>query len=367
MSVAKGALTRQGPGIYLSKSAPIRCTLQQQQQQSLSTRSSDDQRNQSAGQVIKDHQYCVDLVRERDREGYLCGLLMPPGATKAYFAIRAFNVELASVKDSHNLRRREQPGQQESSSSVALQMRMQWWRDALKEIYEDEMSVAADPILRNLSVSCWHNPVVRALSQAHQQCDLTRRFLERLIDARDYDLNVAQYSSMNEAATYAEDTISSLLYLSLECTGTRDDNADEVASYAGVGIGLTTALRATPFRLMHGEIPIPKDLLRPAFPYQELMKQTEEEYTLIESDAIAFREAVRHMANAASTSLARARDIQGHVPRHARACLLPVVPSIHFLSKLEGVDYHLFDPKLNDDTRLRLMLLMGRTWLTGIF
>jgi hypothetical protein len=149
----------------------------------------------------------------------VCGLLMPPGATKAYFAIRAFNVELASVKDSHNLRRREQPGQQESSSSVALQMRMQWWRDALKEIYEDEMSVAADPILRNLSVSCWHNPVVRALAQAHQQCDLTRRFLERLIDARDYDLNVAQYSSMNEAATYAEDTISSLLYLSLECTG----------------------------------------------------------------------------------------------------------------------------------------------------
>ena len=37
-------------------------------------------------------------MKTRDREGYLCGLLQPRGLSReAYFAVRAFNVEIASV------------------------------------------------------------------------------------------------------------------------------------------------------------------------------------------------------------------------------------------------------------------------------
>jgi NADH dehydrogenase [ubiquinone] 1 alpha subcomplex assembly factor 6 len=305
---------------------------------------------------------------------------MPSAAQKAYFAIRAFNVELASIKDGSNLRK---SGQRDTSATLVLQMRMQWWRDALQEIYNDGTGGDAattntstkvtttdtDSILSNLSIACWHSPVVRALGVANQEFDLTRRFLERLIDVRETDLDVNQYKTMADSVSYAEESVSSLLYLSLECTGVREEEADIVASHAGVGIGLVTALRATPFRLVHGEVPIPAELLHPAFPYNELVNWHDDDFTLIEKDADMLRHAVQHMAEVATGHLAQARELQGRVPKHARACLLPVIPALLFLSKLQEVDHNIFDTKLqvSDQTRLRLLLLLGRTWLTGIF
>jgi NADH dehydrogenase [ubiquinone] 1 alpha subcomplex assembly factor 6 len=249
---------------------------------------------------------------------------------------------------------------------------MQWWRDALAEIYDGAPKRSApkgpDPTLSNLSIACWHSPVVRALHVANQEHDLTRRILERLIDVRETDLAVNQYKSMADVVAYAEESVSSLLYLSLECTGVRDDDADLVASHAGVGIGVTTALRATPFRLVQGEVPIPAELLHKTFPYNELVNWQDDEFTLSEQDATVLHEAVLHMAHVASSHLTQARELQGKVPKHARACLLPVVPALHFLSKLQEADHNLFDSqKLTDQTRLALLLLLGRTWMTGVF
>lgn len=129
----------------------------------------------------------------------VCGLLMPSAAQKSYFAIRAFNVELASIKDGHHLRARRAD---DTPASLALQMRMQWWRDALDEIYHRTVPVSRKT--NDLSVSCWHNPVVRALFVANQQSNLTRRFLERLIDAREADLHLNQFNTMEDVVAYAE-------------------------------------------------------------------------------------------------------------------------------------------------------------------
>ena len=312
------------------------------------------------------------------------GLLVPSAAKQSYFAIRALNVELASVKDSHNLRRAgqtveysQQSGTINTPTSLALQMRMQWWRDALDEIYQTPKQHAS-PLGRSLSISCWHSPVVRALHVAHQQSNLTRRFLERLIDAREADLDLNQYSTMEDSIAYAEESVSSLLYLNLECMGVRDDQADEVASHAGVAIGLLTALRATPFRLQHGEIPLPASLFPSKFPYDDLVRamslndksdDTNSAITLTEANAQIWDEAIRHMAEVASEHLVRAQELQGQVPRQGRTAILPVVPAFHYLSRLRDVEYNLFHPALmNDESkRLQLLLFLGRTWLTGVF
>lgn len=97
---------------------------------------------------------------------------------------------------------------------------MQWWKDAVKEIYGDsDVVVPTDPTLLNLSISCWNSPIVRALEVAHQQVGFTRRFLDRLIDSRTLDLDVRQLITLDESINYAEQTVSSLLYLTLETVG----------------------------------------------------------------------------------------------------------------------------------------------------
>ena len=153
---------------------------------------------------------------------------MPAKARKSYFAIRAFNVELASVKDGSERRQAKSVGTAELGSTLALRMRMQRWRDALSELYPDDTSPSAvEPsaagFLASSAVSCWNNPVVRALNDAVQESNLTRRFLERLLDAREADLDIQQLATMEDAIQYAEDTYSSLLYLSLECAGVSGD------------------------------------------------------------------------------------------------------------------------------------------------
>jgi NADH dehydrogenase [ubiquinone] 1 alpha subcomplex assembly factor 6 len=170
----------------------------------------------------KDFEYCVDLVQNRDREGYLCGLLMPHDARRSYFAIRALNIELASIKDGSMSRKVAGEQQQQqfdgAGSSIALKIRFQWWHDALNQIFGE--STANSPskagIALDMANSCWNNPVVRVLNDAVEESKLTKRFLERLLDAREADIDVQQVESVGDAINYAENTFSSLLYLSLE-------------------------------------------------------------------------------------------------------------------------------------------------------
>jgi NADH dehydrogenase [ubiquinone] 1 alpha subcomplex assembly factor 6 len=168
----------------------------------------------------KDFEYCVDLVQNRDRESYLCGLLMPYASRRSYFAIRAFNVELASIKDGSVSRKVGGAQFDESGASMALKIRVQWWHEALNQIYGNAAAEepAKDDFLASMGNSCWNNPVVRVLDHGVHESDLTRRFLERLLEAREADLDIRQVDTMDNAMAYAESTFSSLLYLSLETT-----------------------------------------------------------------------------------------------------------------------------------------------------
>lgn len=166
----------------------------------------------------QDFEYCVDLVQNRDRESYLCGLLLPSTARRSYFAIRAFNVELASIKDGSRQAMGAQDDEESAGPSVALKIRVQWWRDALGQIYGDAPADDKGGILSGLATSCWNNPVVRVLDHAVQESNLTRRFLERLLEAREEDLGTKQLDTVDEAVLYAESTFSNLFYLSLETT-----------------------------------------------------------------------------------------------------------------------------------------------------
>ena len=65
------------------------------------------------------------------------------------------------------------------------------------------------------------NPVVRELTRAVDRHGLTRRFLDRLVDAREADLDLIQHPTMADLARYSEDTAAGLLYLALECCGVR--------------------------------------------------------------------------------------------------------------------------------------------------
>ncbi|GKY99665.1 hypothetical protein MPSEU_000920500 [Mayamaea pseudoterrestris] len=358
-------------------------------------------------QTKDDHKYCMQLVHDRDREGWLCGLLLPSQAQPAYFSVRAFNAELASIKELSGGGRNSNVQQQqpmEFTTSLAWQIRMQWWRDALANVYANDdvdkqlqrkhhYQTKQEEVFSSSSISCWQSPVVRQLDVAANTCQLTRRWLEKLLDARQHDLDRMQFVSMEEALEYADDVFTSNLFLTMEIlqslnsTGSVsivDENAvDRCLTCAGVGVGLATMLRATPVRLaVHGECPLPRALLPLGFPYDDLIQHarnctsgessendndSDDEDILSEANVAIVNEAVRFIANEAILNFQQARALQGNLPKNLRMCLLPVVPSTVYLERLQAANYSLFDAKVvHDPTRLRLLLLLARTWMTGV-
>lgn len=73
--------------------------------------------------IVSPVAYCASLVKQYDYENYLVGLLIPSEHRGVYFTIRAFNVEIALIKDQAN------------SNQQACRMRFNWWRGVLEEIY----------------------------------------------------------------------------------------------------------------------------------------------------------------------------------------------------------------------------------------
>lgn len=107
--------------------------------------------------------YCFDLVKRHDYESFLSGLLVPKKYRGVYFALRAFNVEIATIKD-----------QVPRSQFQAGRIRFQFWKDVLSQIYSDQQCVA--PSI--------NHPIAKALEYYIPRYNLTSRWFERSVEAR---------------------------------------------------------------------------------------------------------------------------------------------------------------------------------------
>lgn len=272
-----------------------------------------------------------ESVRKLDYDGYLCGLLLPVETRPSYFAIRALNAEIATIKDSayNNL--------------IAGKIRMQWWRERIYNLYEN--SFAGDK--RRMEQS---TPLLRGLEKAIQEHDLTRRWFERLLDARDLDLDREEVQTLAELESYAEQTASSLLYLTLECIGVRDDTADRVAGHAGVAIGLATLLRGTPYHSSRQLTYLPKDLLtKHRVTVDDLVAAVEDVKVGDKAVPVIFDVACRAMEH-----LNQARSMRHQIPRESRCAFLQLVSSSLFLKDLETARFNAFAPELQQQNMFRL-------------
>lgn len=192
-------------------------------------------------------------------EHKVCGLLMPSSAREGYFALRAFNVEIATIKDStssstssfsrrhgafhnSNLEDNNMVGG-DVDPSFASRLRMRWWADAITEIFDNDgmeprypnplntTSTTTTTLQSSSSLSSslqgcssgggmmHNNPTLRSLRRAIREHQLTHRFLRRMTEAREFDLDVVQYDRLRDVAQYGEDTVSNMLYSTLECVG----------------------------------------------------------------------------------------------------------------------------------------------------
>jgi phytoene synthase len=136
--------------------------------------------------------HCAALVREHDHDRYLCTLFAPPMIREAWFALFAFNHEIASIAES-------------VSEEMLGFMRFAWWREVLDEVY------GGQPVRRH--------PVAQALAEVVATHHLSRPLFDAMLDAREASLgrDIADQPARWEAYFYA--TSSGLLRLCAEAAG----------------------------------------------------------------------------------------------------------------------------------------------------
>lgn len=215
----------------------------------------------------------VRQVREGDLEGFLCCAMLQKEARASAFAVRALNLELASVRAAAR------------GNANAGRVRIAFWRELLDAAF----ARAAELAPRTVDVSGsgsgpsglpWRqavssHPLFAPLSSAIAAHGHTRRWLERMIDARDAGLDAPPPATLSQAERYAEDTAGSMLLLALEACGVRSSGsgrrsaeedaaaaaAETAAAHAGRAIGLISLLRALPVAARVGERLLPDEIM----------------------------------------------------------------------------------------------------------
>jgi phytoene synthase len=169
---------------------------------------------------------------------------------------------------------------------------------------------------------------------------LTRYHFDRLIDARESDLDGEPPPTLAALETYVEDTAGRLVLLALEALGAAE--AEAAGRHAGIAYGLAGLLRAIPFHAAQRRSYLPPEL--GAAPRELFgMRATP-----------ALRQAAERLAELARDHLRRAR---AHAPpRQALPALLPARLAEAALTRLAagGYDPFALPAHLSPFTGLRL-------------
>jgi NADH dehydrogenase [ubiquinone] 1 alpha subcomplex assembly factor 6 len=255
------------------------------------------------------------LMRRHDRDRFQTALFAPAADREALFALYAFNYEIARVR--------------ESVTQPALgHIRLEWWRENVAAAY------AAGAVRRH--------PVVEALTTVIRRVELTRTHFDRLIDAREADLDDDPPASLAMLDDYAEGTASPLIYLALDALGIRDPAPREAGRHIGIAYALAGLLRALPLRMAAGRPVIPADIAaRNGLDLEDARKTR---------GSAALRAAVSEVAATADAHLRAARGARGArgaIARAALPALLPAVVADRSLRRLKRAGWDPFDSGLS--------------------
>ena len=276
---------------------------------------------------------------------------MPKEVRRSFFAIRAFNCEIAQIRD------------QSRHNFMTGRIRFQFWRDCLDKIYGMVNSNDGESINYTTAEISDH-PVMQELVQCVGKHSLTRRFFERSIEARISDFSETSYESLSDLERYAELSQSSLLYLVLECLGLRgtDNKTAYAASHVGCCYGIVTLLRGFSYHLSHGVVYLPESAVQQHnVNLKNLMGRRITD--LSDGDLHALSAAIFEVASLAQGHLEEARKIiaNGELEKAAIYALLPGVRSNIFLQTLQRENFNIlaenFVSPNNDQLKYQLYLL----------
>ncbi|RAQ43593.1 hypothetical protein AFGD_005096 [Aspergillus flavus] len=326
----------------------------------------------AANEIQAAQKYCSDLLIKYDRPSYTLHTFIPRHAQQFYLALRALNVSLSMIPETT------------SSHTIGL-MRLQFWRESIAKILAGTPPKEPIAILLSSAIADLHE-------RTNGRARISKGWLTRLISARERGLTNDPYPDIAALESYAENTYSTLMYLTLSALPMASVTADHVASHVGKAAGIVAVLRGLPLvafpaaraagqqggqqaggAARQGAVMLPLDVMAQA-------GVKEEEVFRLGAEAPGLRDAVFTVATRASDHLItvqqmlsnlRAGQDVGHDFEHegeegheyevlgeqrqesqldevnrAFGVFMPAVGTRLWLDRLQSVDFDIFRPEL---------------------
>jgi NADH dehydrogenase [ubiquinone] 1 alpha subcomplex assembly factor 6 len=276
-----------------------------------------------------DFAYCARTLRRQDHDRYLTALFAPPDRRGALFALYAFNQELARARES-------------VKEPLMGLMRLQWWRDALREIAEGRPRAHA---------------VIRPLAEAIAAHGLELRLLERLVDSRERDMASEPPADLPALLDYADGSSGTLVLLALRVLGRPSPAVEEAGRDLGIAWALIGIARAVPFHAAQRRLYLPADLTAKA--------GLSAGHLFERGSSPALGPVVEALAEEARRRLAAVRRMSARLPRRYHPVFLQATLARGHLRRLEAAGYDPFDAWVQQAPPGRIWGLAGRR-LIGI-
>ena len=252
--------------------------------------------------------YCAQLVRDGDRDRYLAGLFAGEDRRPHLFALYAFNVEIARVRE---LVRQPPAGE----------VRLQWWREAIEQRGRSEVRA---------------NPAADALLDTISARGLSEQMLFEVIEARRFDLYNEPMPTLGDLDAYMRATSSAIMSLAAATLDSAEgaQMAASAADHAGIAYAVVGLLRALPIHAARGQLYVPLDLL--------------ERHRARPDDIVAgkptpeVRAAINELCQHAHQHLAEFKKLGAQVPPQASPAFLPAALVPDLLARIQRVDYNPF-------------------------
>jgi phytoene synthase len=254
-------------------------------------------------------QHCAALVREADRDRYLATLFAPAEHRDALFALFAFNVEIARVRD---LAREPMPGE----------IRLQWWREVLSGEREGEAAA---------------HPVAAALREMLMRYRLSPLPLIALVDAHTFDLYDEPMASRAGIDDYATKTDAALFAVAGSVLGACGEQAEAIAQHAGIAYAIAGLLIRFGLHASRRQLYLPIDMLA--------RHGAEREDIFAGRATPELRAALAELRLYARRHLAAAHESITAIPEPMLPALLPAALVKQTLAGMERSDYDPFQAR----------------------
>ena len=241
-------------------------------------------------------------VRRYDRDRFVTALFASPERREDLFTLYAFNTEIARIRET-------------VSEPMLGQIRLQWWRDTLDCLCRGDAT---------------HHPLADELSGLIRRQSLPRPLFDRLIEARELDMQDQPPESLAHLKLYVEDSSAGLTELAALVLGGEDAATQEAARHVGQAWGLVGLLRAHPFAIKARRLYLPVK-----------EKGLDVEDVLAGEASPGLIELSEQIARTAAHHLAEARKLRRQVSRAAIPALLPAKLADFYLVRLKKAR---FDP-----------------------